>query len=642
MVIMATMAPAALAHAGHGGHGIAAQMDRALLRAPLEQRGRCASTTQVPGLGPSCRTRDGLFRLPAPDGSTYTTHGLDSPPPKPLAGYLPDSQTALDTATADDVTCAPTNERHTLMIYAYPSNQASRYATIAPLLRQETYKLSAFLTAESQSMDSNTGKELRVACDAGTPRVTAVQLATNSSVDSFSTVVNDLAAQGYGGTMSTAVTDRYLVFYDSTVGSGAAGTGHLFRDDSPSTDSANNSGGLVAVEFAWSGTPHWDVLLHEAGHNMGAVQYSAPNTSDTTWGAHCNDGIDIMCYSDGMAQSNYNGSVCAIEVFDCNRNDYFNSDPAPGSYLDTHWNIAGTYNGFLEHTTADNAAPTEPGALSLIGASDDAVGLSWTGSTDNVGIAGYRVYQDTGGGGWVSLGTTSQRFFTISGLDPSTGYTFGVTAFDAAGNVSTRAELVTATNNTPDATAPAAPAAPAKAGATVSSVTLAWIPPTDNVGIYGYTIYRQSGGVWSSIGTADMGDTSFTVTGLLPGQTYGFAIAANDSAGNESTYATLAAATLEDAASPARPRRPVLRQAFHRSLKIGWAGASDNIGVTRYRIYRLSSTGWKLVGAASGSTRSKTIRNLRPGKKYRLMIRAGDAAGNFSPPSRILSTRTKG
>jgi hypothetical protein len=84
------------------------------------------------------------------------------------------------------------------------------------------------------------------------------------------------------------------------------------------------------------------MTLHELLHTLGAVQRSAPNATD--W-LHCSDGADVMCYRDSLDDRSTQRSVCALlpdpqfpRVIDCNQDDYFNPDPAPGSYLDTHWN----------------------------------------------------------------------------------------------------------------------------------------------------------------------------------------------------------------------------------------------------------------------------------------------------------------
>jgi chitodextrinase len=67
------------------------------------------------------------------------------------------------------------------------------------------------------------------------------------------------------------------------------------------------------------------------------------------------------------------------------------------------------------------------------------VSLSWTASTDNVGVTGYDVYR-----GSTLAGTSAGTTFTDSGLTPSTAYTYTVKAYDAAGNLSPVSSSVTA------------------------------------------------------------------------------------------------------------------------------------------------------------------------------------------------------
>ena len=68
------------------------------------------------------------------------------------------------------------------------------------------------------------------------------------------------------------------------------------------------------------------------------------------------------------------------------------------------------------------------------------VSLTWTASTDNVGVTGYDIYR-----GSTLAGTTATTSFTDTGLTASTQYTYTVKARDAAGNVSAASTAVTAT-----------------------------------------------------------------------------------------------------------------------------------------------------------------------------------------------------
>ena len=81
---------------------------------------------------------------------------------------------------------------------------------------------------------------------------------------------------------------------------------------------------------------------------------------------------------------------------------------------------------------ADTTAPTTPTGLAASAPTSSSLTLSWSASTDDVGVAGYRVYRD--GTLAASPGGTSA---SITGLSAGVPYSFTVSAVDAAGNAST-------------------------------------------------------------------------------------------------------------------------------------------------------------------------------------------------------------
>lgn len=91
---------------------------------------------------------------------------------------------------------------------------------------------------------------------------------------------------------------------------------------------------------------------------------------------------------------------------------------------------------------SDTQAPSTPTGLTSTGKTSSSVSLSWGASTDNVGVTAYDVY--SGSSRVLSVSGTSA---TVSGLSPSTGYTFSVKARDAAGNVSGSSNSVSVTTN---------------------------------------------------------------------------------------------------------------------------------------------------------------------------------------------------
>ncbi len=122
-----------------------------------------------------------------------------------------------------------------------------------------------------------------------------------------------------------------------------------------------------------------------------------------------------------------------------------------GGILNDDWTTVDTVkDGYLATIKApgfgggggggDSTPPTAPTGVAATVSTSTSVALSWTASTDNVGVTGYDVYR-----GGVLAGTTTGTTFTDTGLSPSTAYTYTVKAFDAAGNLSPASAPATAT-----------------------------------------------------------------------------------------------------------------------------------------------------------------------------------------------------
>jgi chitodextrinase len=94
--------------------------------------------------------------------------------------------------------------------------------------------------------------------------------------------------------------------------------------------------------------------------------------------------------------------------------------------------------------TADTSPPSAPTGPKVTPA-DTAAALTWTASSDNVGVTGYRIFHNG-----VQVGTSSTTTFTDTGLTPGTSYTYTVIATDAAKNESEPSSPVTvATTSAP-------------------------------------------------------------------------------------------------------------------------------------------------------------------------------------------------
>ncbi|MFD7818123.1 carbohydrate binding domain-containing protein [Streptomyces sp. NPDC059785] len=91
---------------------------------------------------------------------------------------------------------------------------------------------------------------------------------------------------------------------------------------------------------------------------------------------------------------------------------------------------------------SDTQAPTAPTSLRSTGKTSSSVSLAWNAATDDTGVSAYDVYSGTN-----QVLTVSGTSATVSGLSPSTAYTFTVKARDAAGNTSPASNSVAVTTD---------------------------------------------------------------------------------------------------------------------------------------------------------------------------------------------------
>ncbi len=236
---------------------------------------------------------------------------------------------------------------------------------------------------------------------------------------------------------------------------------------------------------------------------------------------------------------------------------------------------------------SDTTPPSAPTGLSATAVSGSRIDLSWTASTDNVGVTGYRVErcQGTGCTNFAQVGTPTTASFSDTGLAPSSTYRYQVRAVDASGNLSPYSAIATAT--TPAAADTTPPSAPTGLSATALSTTridLNWTASTDNVGVTGYRVERCQGNNctnFAQVGTPTA--TNYSSTGLQANTNYRFRVRAVDAGGNLSPYSAIVSSrTLAaDTTRPTAPTGLTGTAAGPTQINLGWTASTDNVGVSR-------------------------------------------------------------
>lgn len=178
------------------------------------------------------------------------------------------------------------------------------------------------------------------------------------------------------------------------------------------------------------------------------------------------------------------------------------------------------------YTNSDTEAPTVPTNLQASNITTFSIDLSWTASTDNVGVTSYDIYVN--GNLEVATSTTS---ITISNLLPYSNYSFAVLAKDIANNASQLSTPLD-TKTLKDEEPPTIPQNLVISNETESTFIISWDASTDNTKVGIYEIYVDD------ILYGSSNNEMFTANGLAPSTTYKVQVLAVDEVGNKSALST--------------------------------------------------------------------------------------------------------
>lgn len=280
--------------------------------------------------------------------------------------------------------------------------------------------------------------------------------------------------------------------------------------------------------------------------------------------------------------------------------------------------------------TGDSTAPTvsltTPTANQAVSGN---VSLKAT-ATDASGIASVQFLVD---GNPVNTDTTAPYEYSWNSASVANGQrSISARAIDTNNNTATSpAVTVNVNNSAVCSAAPSVPAGLRVSGITSNSVTLAWNTsvPAPGCTIQGYKVYRNGTLVGSPT------STTYTDTGLTPGSSYNYTVAAADTTNHTSAQSAPVVGTpASDTVAPSAPTnlRSTVKTAT--SVTLAWNASTDNTGIREYVIFRNSAQ----VGTSTST--SFTDSALVPSSAYVYTVKARDLAGNESPASAGLSLVT--
>ncbi|MEJ0086684.1 MAG: fibronectin type III domain-containing protein [Pseudomonadota bacterium] len=303
-----------------------------------------------------------------------------------------------------------------------------------------------------------------------------------------------------------------------------------------------------------------------------------------------------------------------------------------------------TYSSIVEVATTDTQAPSQPGSLAATVASSTQINLTWTTSTDNVGVIAYSVERCQGAGctSFVEVGTPVSASFNSTGLIPGTTYRFQVRARDAVPLYSSYSAVVSAVTAT-DSQAPTVPTGVTASAISPTQINVGWTASTDNVAVTGYVIERCQGTGCASFSQAGTSTTtSFNNTGLTPNTIYRYQIKARDAVPNVSlASAVVAATTPADTQAPSQPTGLTVTSTSTTQVGLSWTASNDNVAVTGYEVQRCQGAGCSpSVAIATPTSTAYNDTGRAPNTVYRYQVRARDGVPNWSAVSSVVTATT--
>ena len=186
------------------------------------------------------------------------------------------------------------------------------------------------------------------------------------------------------------------------------------------------------------------------------------------------------------------------------------------------------------YSNTDTEAPSVPSGLTVTNTTTYSIDLSWSASTDNIGVSSYDVYVDGN-----LEASTSNINYTITGLSSNITYDLTVSARDIADNVSPQSAPLTVVTQE-DTEAPSVPMNIVISDETDVSFKITWDPSTDNTEVIHYNIYIDN------IFYDMINISSYTVYDLTASTTYSVTLEAVDGLNNTSAQSVPVNATTTD------------------------------------------------------------------------------------------------
>jgi len=320
--------------------------------------------------------------------------------------------------------------------------------------------------------------------------------------------------------------------------------------------------------------------------------------------------------------------------------DTYGADP-PAELLKVAFHVASSANGTGTFTSTgvafskmivgtDPTPPVTPSAPTLVSSSSTGATITWIPTTDNIGVAGYNIYRN----GAVVAHLAVPPFHDTD-LTPGDTYIYGLSAFDAQGNVSPESETLTITLI--DLTPPTVPMGLAVAGLTQTSVSLTWMASTGGGGVGGYRLLKGTSPSTMKIVDANVPGTSYVDSNVSPDTTYYYAVESYNLSGISSAPSTTISATTLALPPPTGLQATAVTAS---SVSLSWTASGGSDPPTSYRILKGTSPSSLSIIVAKNLGTTYTDSHVVKSTTYYYEVEMVDSLGRTSGPSNMLTVTT--
>lgn len=371
----------------------------------------------------------------------------------------------------------------------------------------------------------------------------------------------------------------------------------------------------------------WTLELRSTLVGAAWDQFAASTYSPVTTGV-------TVRYSEGFGQSGISGQSYLVDsvpdAVNSNTPDFWDAPFEPGAtFSDPTGGFTITVDSVngsgASVTIGDTQAPTAPLSLEATALPTGGAELDWQAASDNLGLAGYRVYR-----GGTFLATVPAGTLTYE--DPPAGVggfqSYSVTAVDTAGLEGPAATA--SASLLPPPSAPQSPTATAGNGAAL----VRWSPPVSGAPITAYTVTSNHGQMCATTGAL-----SCIVGGLTNNTSYTFTVTATNMVGTGPASSATAAVT--PLPVPGRPTG-VSGVPGDTTVVVSWAAPADQ-GSSSVSAYTVTSSPGNFSCSPNPGNLFCTVGGLADGVPYAFTVTATNDLGTGLPsdPSPPITPRTR-